>query len=188
MSFQLAPKTFWPAELISHFLCYLNSSKNITCPSGKLKTEFTSPIGKSTSPRLSDTSFFALCYQMGIFLRYAICWTKQQGFNTLPLFDCWFLLLWTTVIYRFHCVQIGLLKWLLWNGSKNQIISVNKLVYTLKLHFRARRCDPWGCQCDQLLLSGDQIFTPARQPGPQDRWLSSLGKHTLMIIRYLSQN
>ena len=29
-------------------------------------------------------------------------------------------------------------------------------------HLRARRCD-------QLLLSGDQIFTPARQPGPQDR-------------------
>ena len=36
-------------------------------------------------------------------------------------------------------------------------------------HLRARCCDPWGRQCDQLLLSGDQIFTPARQPGPQDR-------------------
>lgn len=56
---------------------------------------------------------------------------------TLPLFECWCLLLWTTVIYRFHCVHIGLLKWLLWNGSlKNQVISVNKLVYTLKLHFQ----------------------------------------------------
>ena len=29
------------------------------CPSGKLRTEFTSPIVKSTSPRLSDTTFFA---------------------------------------------------------------------------------------------------------------------------------
>ena len=37
------------------------------------------------------------------------------------------------------------------------------------LPLRARRCDPWGRQCDQLLLSGDQIFTPGRQPGPQDR-------------------
>ena len=26
-----------------------------------------------------------------------------------------------------------------------------------------------GRQCDQLLLRGDQIFTPGRQPGPQDR-------------------
>ena len=31
--------------------------KNITCPSGKLKTEFTSPIAKSTSHGLSDTNF-----------------------------------------------------------------------------------------------------------------------------------
>ena len=53
---------------------------------------------------------------------------------------------------------------------------------------RARRCDLWGRQCDQLLHSGDQIFTPGRLPGPQDRWLSSLGKRTLMIIRYPSEN
>ena len=45
-----------------------------------------------------------------------------------------------------------------------------------------------GRQCDQLLLRGDQIFTPGRQPGPQDRWLSSLGKRALTIIRYPSQN
>ena len=41
------------------FFCYSNSSENITCPSGKLSTEFTSPIAKSTSPGLSDTTFFA---------------------------------------------------------------------------------------------------------------------------------
>ena len=58
-SFQLAPKAFCRAELISHFFCYSNSSKNITCLAGKLKTDFTSPIGKSTSPGLSDTTFFA---------------------------------------------------------------------------------------------------------------------------------
>ena len=33
--------------------------KIFACPSGKLSTEFTSPIAKSTSPRLSDTTFFA---------------------------------------------------------------------------------------------------------------------------------
>ena len=44
----IAPITFWWAELISQFFCYSNSSKNITYTSGKLKTEFTSPIAKST--------------------------------------------------------------------------------------------------------------------------------------------
>ena len=61
-SFQLAPKAFWRAELISQFFLSLNSSKIITCPSGKLRTEFTSPIAKSTSPGLSDTTFFARWY------------------------------------------------------------------------------------------------------------------------------
>ena len=58
-SFQLAPKKFWWAELISQFFCKLNSSKNFTCPLGKLRTEFTSLIVKSTSPGLWDTTFFA---------------------------------------------------------------------------------------------------------------------------------
>ena len=51
-------QTFWLAEFISKFFCYSNSSKNITCQLGKLKTEFTSPIAKSTSPRPLDTTFF----------------------------------------------------------------------------------------------------------------------------------
>ena len=58
-SFQLAPKAFWRAELISQFFYYSNSSKNITCMLGKLKTEFTSLIAKSTNPGLLDTTFFA---------------------------------------------------------------------------------------------------------------------------------
>ena len=33
--------------------------KNSTCPSGKLRTKITSPIAKSNSPGLSDTTFFA---------------------------------------------------------------------------------------------------------------------------------
>ena len=61
-SFQLAPKAFWRTELISQFFLSLNSSKIITCPSGKLRTEFTSPIAKSTSPGLSDSTFFARWY------------------------------------------------------------------------------------------------------------------------------
>ena len=60
--FHLAPKTFWWAGLITQFLCNLNSSKNFTYPSGKLRTEFSSPIVKSTSPKLSDTTFFACCH------------------------------------------------------------------------------------------------------------------------------
>ena len=41
------------------FICNLNSAKNLTCPSGKLRTEFRSPIVKSTSPRLQGMTFFA---------------------------------------------------------------------------------------------------------------------------------
>ena len=37
----------------------LTFTSPFTCPSGKLITEFTSSIAKSTSPGLSDTTFFA---------------------------------------------------------------------------------------------------------------------------------
>ena len=43
---------------VTLFLCNLNSLKKVPCPSGKL-TEFTNPIAKSTSPGLSDSTFFA---------------------------------------------------------------------------------------------------------------------------------
>ena len=43
------------------FFCNLNFPNNFTCPSGKLRTEFTSPIATSTSPGLLDTTFFARC-------------------------------------------------------------------------------------------------------------------------------
>ena len=55
-----SPKNVLMSRLISQFFCNLNSSKKFTCPSGKLITEFTSLIAKSTSPvGLSDTTFFA---------------------------------------------------------------------------------------------------------------------------------
>jgi len=57
-----SPKNVLISRLISQFSCNLNSSKKFTCPSGKLITEFTSPIAKSTSPRLSDATFCARCY------------------------------------------------------------------------------------------------------------------------------
>ena len=53
-----SPKNVLMSRLISHF-CNLNPSKNFICPSGKLRREFISPIAKSTSPRLLDTTFFA---------------------------------------------------------------------------------------------------------------------------------
>ena len=62
-SFQLAPKTFWWAELISQFFCNLNSTKNFTSLLGKLRTEFTSLIAIYTSPGLSEMTFFA-CWNL----------------------------------------------------------------------------------------------------------------------------
>ena len=40
-----SPQNVLMSRLISQFFCNLNSSKKLTCPSGKLITEFTSPIG-----------------------------------------------------------------------------------------------------------------------------------------------
>ena len=45
-SFQPAPQTFWKAELISQFFSYANSSKDITCPSVKLKNRIHPPDSK----------------------------------------------------------------------------------------------------------------------------------------------
>ena len=105
---------------------------------------------------------------------------------------------WACQKHKIHWQQVEL-------NKMNSVLKVFSSVYILlvfgsymyvthpnfTLNFdghRARHCNPWGHQCDQLLLSGNQIFMPGRQPGPQVRWLSSLAKCTLMIIRYPSQN
>ena len=58
-----SPRNSLMSRLISQFIRNLDSSKNFTCPSGKLITEFTSPIAKPTSPGLSDTTFFARWFE-----------------------------------------------------------------------------------------------------------------------------
>ena len=45
-----SPKNVLISRLISQFFCNLNSSKNFTCLSGKLRTEFTSPIANPLAP------------------------------------------------------------------------------------------------------------------------------------------
>ena len=60
-SFQLAPKPFLISRIDYHPSVIWISQKHSTCPSGKLRTKITSPIAKSTSPGLSDTTFFARC-------------------------------------------------------------------------------------------------------------------------------
>ena len=69
--------------LIWQFFCKLNSSKYSTCPTGKLRTEFTSPIAKSTSPGLSDTTFFARWHSVII---YADHTKGPQG--VCPIYIC----------------------------------------------------------------------------------------------------
>ena len=60
------------------FFCNLNSPQKITCWSGRLRTEFTSQIAKSISPRLLDTTFFAcrMGYSSPFFL-----WTTSPTLN-----------------------------------------------------------------------------------------------------------
>ena len=76
-SFQVAPKTCLQVKLISQFYCNWNSLKNFTCVSVKLRTEFTSLIAKSTSPWLSDTTFFACCVMQN--------WCKPGAFGPCRL-------------------------------------------------------------------------------------------------------
>ena len=55
--------------------------KNFTCQSGKLRTEFTSRVVKSTSPVLSDTTFFALCSAnraLLIIIFSLLCWMERR--------------------------------------------------------------------------------------------------------------
>ena len=58
-SFQLAPKPFLIGRIDNNPSVIWISPKNSTCPSGKLRTKNTSPMAKSTSPGLLDTTFFA---------------------------------------------------------------------------------------------------------------------------------
>ena len=55
-------------------------SKDFTCPSGKLRTKFISPIAKCCSPRLLDSVFFAHCnvfFSCICFFRRRRCTCKQ---------------------------------------------------------------------------------------------------------------
>ena len=66
-----SPQNVLMRRLISQFSRNLNSSKNFTCPSGKLITEFTSPIARSTSLGQSDTTFFAR-WEVFLFFLYGL--------------------------------------------------------------------------------------------------------------------
>ena len=72
LPFGQAEASIWQGELISQFFLNSNCSKNTTWPLGKLKTEFTSPTAKSTSPWPLDTTFFACCL-MWKFLERCFC-------------------------------------------------------------------------------------------------------------------
>ena len=75
--------------------------------SGKLRTEFTNPRAKSTSPRLSDMTFFARC-------KWAMCVLNRvrfEGLGGTPLYiqTC------TDCMYRSGDKRVQLLHWFLYN-------------------------------------------------------------------------
>ena len=59
--------------LMSRIDFTLFTSKNITCLLWKLKTKFTSPIAKSTSPGLLNTTFFVRCLRVNGYLSTGYC-------------------------------------------------------------------------------------------------------------------
>ena len=58
-----SPHTLFDWQDWLQSFCNLISPNNSTCPSGKLRTKITGSIAKSTSPGLSDMTFFARCPQ-----------------------------------------------------------------------------------------------------------------------------
>ena len=66
----------------SFVIIIIRSLKNFNSQAGKLRTEFTSPIVKSTRPRLSDTTFFAHC-------RWTVCICNPPCQQSLLLSSWW---------------------------------------------------------------------------------------------------
>ena len=65
------------------FFCNLNSSENlIICPSGKLTTEFTSPIAISTSQEVSDMPFNP-CWKYKMLKSVEFCGARSKSSNTI---------------------------------------------------------------------------------------------------------
>ena len=56
-----SPKSFLTSRIDFTVLPSFKFRKKHHLPVGQVKTEFASPIAQSTSPRLSDTAFFAHC-------------------------------------------------------------------------------------------------------------------------------
>ena len=52
--------------------------KNFTCPWSNLRTQFTSPVAKSTSPGLSDTTFFVRWHGRLEMLNLSLSKEKQK--------------------------------------------------------------------------------------------------------------
>ena len=73
-SFQLAPKSLLISRIYYSPSVIWISQKNSTCPSGKLRTKFTSPIAKSPIPGLSDTTFFPHCSENQQYIWLTFVW------------------------------------------------------------------------------------------------------------------
>ena len=88
---------------------YLNFSviwipkKNFICPSGKLRIGITSPVAKSTSPGLSDTTFFA-------------CWSFKMVISFVCLFPMHPLLSIMAVLHQVNYWQQRAYSFNLWNA------------------------------------------------------------------------
>ena len=122
--FHFVGATFGPHELIRNIKHSSSSTsvililrKLFTCPSGQLTTESTSPIAKSTSPGLSDTTFFARC------IRSWTCsdvktWPKNVGPKDGLVVE-YFLFL-SRFPKRKVTLSIATLPWEIWNGMEYQ--------------------------------------------------------------------
>ena len=120
-------------------LCNLNFlKKTFTCQSGKLRTEFTSLIAKSSNPRLLDMAFFARCKSLYYFLvsqrHCCSLYLREKGFVdidrnlVLVSLDYWV----TGLFEKYFKFQVNVLVIL---SVKGRIMAVNNLVITTVVEF-----------------------------------------------------
>ena len=109
------------SRLISQYFCNLNSPKNFTCPLGKLITEFTSLTAKSTSPRLSDTTFSARCVVTMYIIIFLFLHYLKLAHNIYYYFILITFVIYFLFVFAFPLEILALVDTIFWNSKWNKV-------------------------------------------------------------------
>ena len=124
------PKNLLTSRIDFTVLLLFKFFTKITCLLGKLKTEFTSLIAKSTSPGLSDTTFFACWDRKGILGHWQDMW------NTLMLF------LEVAIKWESNSWEVRRFQLIFWNVIKSHVTTSKQTVHNFVMA-TPREHDTW---------------------------------------------